>query len=317
MLQDVASTCSEGRCCPLARHVYSHDGKRSKLQSCSGCYAMPRAARWQSKCLRAMPPAPPPWAYISTSYADAWGLPEWVGGQLRDARQRPHLGRGEASRVRLGPRCADRRSRSWHLNGALQLSLLDEHDLSEITSDAYPGERLVQFLCRPRGRARKREAPLQASEQGLERSSRQPGEISATLPARTKSAFGSAGSSGAKGRQTLESGDHRTTASPIGANSSASPKRRRWTASMSSAAACPRKTSASKGSNCGSASAFDGPTTTPALALPTAAPPRSLRLPVASSRPRLGLLGLHRPCGLHPRQRHHLHGSGTSASHDA
>ena len=55
-------------------------------------------------------------------------------------------------------------------SGAVQLSLFDERDLVELTSDAYPGERLV--VCRnpllAEERARKREALLDATEAVLE-----------------------------------------------------------------------------------------------------------------------------------------------------
>jgi hypothetical protein len=53
--------------------------------------------------------------------------------------------------------------------GALQLSLLDEKNLAEITSPDYPGERLV--VCHnpllEEERARKRQALLEATEKGL------------------------------------------------------------------------------------------------------------------------------------------------------
>jgi hypothetical protein len=53
--------------------------------------------------------------------------------------------------------------------GALQLSLFDEHNLAEIAADDYPGERLV--VCRnplvAAERARKREDLLQATERAL------------------------------------------------------------------------------------------------------------------------------------------------------
>jgi hypothetical protein len=55
-------------------------------------------------------------------------------------------------------------------SGAVQLSLFDERDLVELTSDAYPGERLM--VCRnpllAEERARKREALLDATEAVLE-----------------------------------------------------------------------------------------------------------------------------------------------------
>src|SRR5215469_16821212 len=54
-------------------------------------------------------------------------------------------------------------------DGPLQLSLLDEQDLAEITSPDFPGERLV--ACRnpvlAEERARKREDLLQATEKLL------------------------------------------------------------------------------------------------------------------------------------------------------
>ena len=58
-------------------------------------------------------------------------------------------------------------------DGPLQLSLFDEQDLAEITSEDYPGERLV--ACRnpvlAADRARKREDLLAATEKLLAPSS--------------------------------------------------------------------------------------------------------------------------------------------------
>lgn len=55
--------------------------------------------------------------------------------------------------------------------GAIQLSLFDERDLAEITTSAYPGERLIAcrnpFLAQERGQ--KREELLQATEKALEK----------------------------------------------------------------------------------------------------------------------------------------------------
>jgi hypothetical protein len=55
-------------------------------------------------------------------------------------------------------------------DGALQLTLFDQHNLAEITAGDYPDERLV--VCRnplvAADRARKREELLSATERGLE-----------------------------------------------------------------------------------------------------------------------------------------------------
>jgi len=74
--------------------------------------------------------------------------------------------------------------------GALQLSLLDEKNLAEITSPEYPGERLMVYhnpVLEER-RRRKREALLQATEKSLEKSARRRSRTSRHLSRVSRSA---------------------------------------------------------------------------------------------------------------------------------
>ena len=63
VLYGVSSSWLEGRCCELARFGHSRDGRKGKLQIVYGllCAAKPAlakagAARWRSRCSRAIPP---------------------------------------------------------------------------------------------------------------------------------------------------------------------------------------------------------------------------------------------------------------------
>uniref|UniRef100_UPI0025BE3ABC IS1634 family transposase n=1 Tax=Aquisalimonas sp. TaxID=1872621 RepID=UPI0025BE3ABC len=81
--------------------------------------------------------------------------------------------------------------------GALQLSLFDEHNLAEIHSPAFPGERLIACYnpLLAEERRRKREALLAASEAALEK-------IRAEVARRTKTPL-SAAAIGAKAERAL------------------------------------------------------------------------------------------------------------------
>ena len=169
LLYDLSSSYLEGRKCPLAALGYSRDGKRGKLQINYGLTCSPE------------------------------GRPvavEVFDGSLHDDKTLPSA--LERVRRRFGIErvvvCGDRgmiteaniQSLREHgfdwvsalrapqlqalvADGDLQLSLFDETNLAEITSERYPGERLV--VCRnpqvARERARKREALLQATEAEL------------------------------------------------------------------------------------------------------------------------------------------------------
>ncbi len=171
VLYDVSSSYFEGRCCPLARLGYSRDGRRGTPQIIYGL-------------LCDKPGRPVCVEVFAGELHDDKTLPS----QLEKLKQRFGLetvvvvsDRGMVTKANL-KLLAESDGVGWITalkapqikklvaQGALQLSLFDEHNLAEITADEdYPGERLV--VCRNplvgAERARKRAELLAATERGL------------------------------------------------------------------------------------------------------------------------------------------------------
>ena len=173
VLYDLTSTYFEGRSCPLARHGYSRDGKRGKLQVVFGLLCD------REGCPVAV-------EVFEGNTAD----PNTVSRQVEKLRQRFELSRVvlvadrgmlTTARIRqdLQPAGLDWISalRSSDIQDlvqrqVLQPSLFDERDLAEIRcEEKFPAERLV--VCRnpllAQERSRKREDLLQATETALEK----------------------------------------------------------------------------------------------------------------------------------------------------
>jgi transposase len=172
VLYDVSSSYLEGRCCPLAMHGYSRDGKRGKLQIVYGLLCAPDGC-------------PVAVEVFEGNTAD----PATLGTQVGKLKQRFGLDhvvlvgdRGMITQTRItediqpagldwitalrGPAIQELLA-----SGTLQLSLFDERDMASITAPAFPGERLV--VCRnpdlAAERRRKRQALLDATERELRR----------------------------------------------------------------------------------------------------------------------------------------------------
>ena len=173
VLYDLTSTYFEGRSCPLARHGYSRDGKRGKLQVVFGLLCD------REGCPVAV-------EVFEGNTAD----PNTVSRQVEKLRQRFELSRVvlvadrgmlTTARIRrdLEPAGLDWISalRSSDIQDlvqrqVLQPSLFDERGLAEIhCQEKFPAERLV--VCRnpllAQERSRKREDLLQATESALEK----------------------------------------------------------------------------------------------------------------------------------------------------
>ena len=172
VLYDLTSSYLEGRHCALAKHGYSRDGKRGKLQIEFGLLCN------HEGCPVAV-------EVFDGNTAD----PMTVGAQIDKLRQRFGLkrvvlvgDRGMLTEARIREEVepagldwisALRSSaiRQLVASGTLQMSLFDETDLVELRCDAYPGERLM--VCRnpllAAERARKRADLLQATEGLLDR----------------------------------------------------------------------------------------------------------------------------------------------------
>ena len=170
VLYDVSSSYFEGRCCELAKLGYSRDQKRGSRQIIYGL-------------LCDKPGRPVGVEVFSGELHDDKTLPS----QIEKLKARFGLSkvvvvsdRGMVTKANLElMREADGIGWITALKApqiqklarqqVLQLSLLDQTNLAEITSEDYPGERLI--VCRnplvAQERARKRQELLQATEQGL------------------------------------------------------------------------------------------------------------------------------------------------------
>ena len=170
VLYDVSSSYLEGRCCELARLGYNRDGKRGKLQIVYGLLCAPDGC----------PVA------IEVFEGDT-GDPATLAAQIDKLKQRFDLShvvlvgdRGMITQARIEEDIKPARLdwisalrapqiRALLDAGAFQLSLFDERDLASITSEEFPGERLI--VCRNPdltvARRRKREDLLAATEREL------------------------------------------------------------------------------------------------------------------------------------------------------
>jgi transposase len=172
VLYDVSSSFYEGRTCPLAQFGHDRDGKKGLpiivygvMTNGEGC---PVAVE---------------------IYPGNTGDPTTVGDQIEKLRERFGLSRvvlvgdrgmltqPQIDKLKQHPgfgwitALTSTAIRELVKQGALQLSLLDQKNLAEITSANYPGERLM--VCHnpvlQEERERKREALLAATEKSLEK----------------------------------------------------------------------------------------------------------------------------------------------------
>ncbi len=173
VLYDLTSTYLEGRCCPLARHGHSRDGRADKLQIVFGLICS------TDGCPIAV-----------DVFAGNTGDPSTLHAQIDKLKRRFGLSRiaivGDRGMITKARIETDVRPAGLDFitalrapaikalaedAGPLQLSLFDERDLAEIDSPDYPGERLI--ACRNQAlaeeRARKRNELLDATERDLKR----------------------------------------------------------------------------------------------------------------------------------------------------
>jgi hypothetical protein len=173
VLYDVTSTYFEGRSCPLAKHGYSRDGKKGTLQIVFGLLCTAEGCPVAVEVFSGNTADPTTLASAVEKVCERFGLKRVVlvadRGLLTEARieaeLRPLAGRLDWITALRAPAI-----RKLVEEGDLQLSLFDEHDLGEITSARFPGERLI--ACRnpllAAERVRKREVLLRATETQLE-----------------------------------------------------------------------------------------------------------------------------------------------------
>ena len=177
-LFDLSSSWLEGTQCPLAARGYSRDGKKGRLQIEYGLLTDPAGRPAAVRVFPGNTGDPAAFTGIVQVLRDKFGLAKMVmvgdRGMITSARIAA-LNQQEDGTARPDPYGwitalrAPAIKKLMAEDGPLQLSLFDEQDLAEITSEDYPGERLV--ACRnpvlAADRARKREDLLAATEKLL------------------------------------------------------------------------------------------------------------------------------------------------------
>jgi hypothetical protein len=169
VLYDLSSSYLEGRCCPLAELGYSRDGRRGKLQINYGLTCSPEGRPLAIEVVRGGLHDDQTLPSAVERLRQRFGIERvvFVGdrGMITQAGIETLTEHGFGWITALKAKQVQRLARA----GELQLSLFDERSLAEISSAAFPGERLV--VCRnphvAHERARKREELLRATEREL------------------------------------------------------------------------------------------------------------------------------------------------------
>ena len=156
-LFDLSSSWLEGSQCPLAARGYSRDGKKGKLQIEYGLLTDPEGRPVAVRVFPGNTGDPAAFTQIVQVVRDKFGLKQMVmvgdRGMITSARI------GALNRLEDGTQRRDASAYEWITalrapaikklmadDGPLQLSLFDQQDLAEITSEDFPGERLI--ACR-------------------------------------------------------------------------------------------------------------------------------------------------------------------------
>ncbi len=175
-LFDLSSSWVTGRCCELAAHGYSRDGKKGLPQINYGVLTDPPGRPVAVRVLPGNTADPTAFTDIVEVIRDRFGLTRLVlvgdRGMITSARITALEELNTDTATAFGWITALRAPQIATLaraNGPLQMSLFDQHDLAEISHPDYPAERLI--ACRNPAlaaeRARKRAELLAATEADL------------------------------------------------------------------------------------------------------------------------------------------------------
>ncbi len=177
-LFDLSSSWLEGRHCPLAARGYSRDGRKGKLQIEYGLLTDPSGRPVAVRVFPGNTGDPGAFTEIVTVVRDKFGLAQMVmvgdRGMITSARIQAMNQRDDGTARPdtyewITALRAPAIRKLMADDGPLQLSLFDQQDLAEITSEDFPGERLI--ACRnpvlAADRARTREDLLAGTEKLL------------------------------------------------------------------------------------------------------------------------------------------------------
>lgn len=169
VLYDLSSSYVEGRCCDLAKLGYSRDGKKGKLQVNYGLVCAPDGRPVSVDVFNGSTADPKTLPVAVEKVATRFGVSDVIFVGDRGMITQAHVDTLKASDLRFVTAMKNGQVRALADEGVLQLSLFDETNLAEITSDAHPGERLV--VCRNPNvaaeRTRKRGELLDATDAEL------------------------------------------------------------------------------------------------------------------------------------------------------
>lgn len=173
ILYDVSSTYLEGQKCPLGRYGYSRDKKKGKLQIVFGLLCNGHPCPIAVEVFEGNTGDPTTLTKQIEKVRTQFGIQRvvWVGdrGMITQARIKEDLQKQPGIDWITTLRSAQ--IKALVEQEAIQLSLFDQQDLAEITSDEYPQERLI--ACRnpllAEARGKKREELLQATEKELDK----------------------------------------------------------------------------------------------------------------------------------------------------
>ena len=172
VLYDLTSSYLEGTHCPLARRGHSRDGKKGTLQIVFGLLCTSMGCPVAVEVFEGSTSDPNTVASQVDKLRQRFGLKRVVlvgdRGMLTAARIREDLAGVDGLRWITTLRAPT--IRKLVAAGTVTPSLFDERDLAEVTSEEFPGERLI--VCRnpllAAERERKRQELLQATEKELE-----------------------------------------------------------------------------------------------------------------------------------------------------
>ena len=173
VLYDVSSSYFEGKTCPLARYGYNRDGKRGKLQIVFGLICDAEGCPIAIEVFEGNTADPTTLTNQIAKLKERFGIAKiiWVGarGIISSTTIQKHFHNNQERSFDWISALRATQIRSLVEQESIQLSLFDEHNIAEISSDDYPGERLI--ACRnpmlAAERAKTREELLQATEKEL------------------------------------------------------------------------------------------------------------------------------------------------------
>jgi hypothetical protein len=171
VLYDLSSSYVEGRCCPLAKLGYSRDGRKGTRQVNYGLICSPdgrpvavEAFDGSTTDSKTLPDA-------VASVTERFGVKDVVIVGDRGMITQAHAQTLKENGVGFISALKSAQIRALVGDGDIQLSLFDECNLAEISSERFDGERLV--VCRNPAvaveRARKRQELLAATEAELQK----------------------------------------------------------------------------------------------------------------------------------------------------